>query len=199
MFGNFHGEIIGTPVFDSGASCEQMFRETSTGVNMNEWDLSPATNTQNMFYEATGSVNVDNTIIGTSDNMFYSFNGTLSGTPTFAEGKSHKYMFYQCTVNFDFRSRELTAAMDFTKMFEGATGSVKLYEDQYALIDADGGWHGSEDLEKNQEQRPVSTDEEEDDDTGLIVGLAVGGAAILVVVGIIVKHSMKSTSGYILL
>lgn len=37
--------------------------------------------------------------------------------------------------------------------------------------------------------------EEDDDDTGLIVGLSVGGVAILVVVGIIVKYSMKGGSG----
>ena len=41
----------------------------------------------------------------------------------------------------------------------------------------------------------ATSTEEDDDDTGLIVGLSVGGVAILVVVGIIVKYSMKGGSG----
>ena len=41
----------------------------------------------------------------------------------------------------------------------------------------------------------ATSTEEDDDNTGLIVGLSVGGVAILVVVGIIVKYSMKGGSG----
>ena len=238
MFRSFNGQVSGKPIIEADADLSLMFRDYDyVNLDLSDMDLSSA-NAREMFEHSSGSVNVDNTIIGTSNNMFQAFEGTLSGTPRFAEQKSHEYMFDRCTVNFDFRDRVLTSAMNFKNMFEGAKGDVTLYEDQYALIDEDEGWlsHNLDNINQEQRSTAISTTasttsilpsgtttaaattitagsssttasqatstEEDDDDTGLIVGLAVGGAAILVVVGIIVKHSMKGgsgTSGYILL
>ena len=130
MFSSFNGSLVGTPTFAAGADLRKMFLSTPEhlSVDMSHWNMSAVDLVLWMFDNCNSTVNVSGTIIKRGDQMFDSFNGTLVGTPTFADGADLQYMFQKTTehASVDLSHWNMSAVDSVFNMFQHSNATVNV-------------------------------------------------------------------------